>query len=189
MTDRDVEIRIEQGTYVDGGTVWNTYIPGHSISFLPVDYLYEGVIPPRGRPVFRSPVGDDGYWFWAELPPGHPGGDTSLRFYYLTATGRPTGSAGSRSRTVRAAGIHGVYAMHGSSGNSIRSNDFQWISGNPMRVRNDSNSNDIRDNEFTRTGQPNGGFYSDWSCDAECAAATTSHESARVTGICSGTTR
>lgn len=79
----DVEVRVSQGTYVDNQTTWETYVPGHTISFMPVDYEYgEGASGIAGRPVFRSD-GTPGYWMYARLPEGHAGGDTGLRFYYL----------------------------------------------------------------------------------------------------------
>jgi hypothetical protein len=79
----DVEVRIDQGLYTDNQTSWETYIPGHTITFMPEDYEYgEGYSGIAGRPVFRSD-GSAGYWFKAKLPTAHPGGDTGLRFYYL----------------------------------------------------------------------------------------------------------
>jgi hypothetical protein len=79
----DVEVRIAQGTYVGTHTVWQYYVPGHTISFMPVDYRYgDGASDIAGRPVFRGD-GTPGFWFSARLPSGHPGGDTNLRFYYL----------------------------------------------------------------------------------------------------------
>lgn len=227
----NVEVRIEQGTYESGSLAWDTYVPGHTISFLPVDYNYEGVIPPGGRPVFQPPAGHANYWFYAKLPTGHPGGDMGLRFYYLEVTGygqgglafvgntevvgdlqRPSGlglngntvygmkfrnlgstynpdveygfggvtgknSSGNQivnnhfvhleNEAPSEAGIHGIYLAHGSSNNYVKSNYFEWISGNPMRVRNDSNDNNIRDNTFKRTGL--GSYYSDWSCGTKCS--------------------
>jgi len=42
--DQDVEVRIAGGTYVASQTVWQTYRPGHTISFLP-----RRALPGRGR--------------------------------------------------------------------------------------------------------------------------------------------
>lgn len=79
----DVEIRIKRGVYVAPQTTWDFYIPGRSISFLPADYQYgeaaSGIV---GRPIFRGD-GSRGWWLRAQLPAGHRGGDTGLRFYYL----------------------------------------------------------------------------------------------------------
>ncbi len=66
------------------------------------------------------------------------------------------------------AAIHGIYALHGSSGNTIRGNAFYAISGHPMRVRNQSNANNVSANTFTLTG---GAGYSDWFCDQACVDA------------------
>src|SRR4051794_17166122 len=47
----DVEVRIAPGTYQEDPMKWHTYVPGHTISFLPVGYDYgdgTGVV----RPVF-----------------------------------------------------------------------------------------------------------------------------------------
>jgi hypothetical protein len=63
--------------------------------------------------------------------------------------------------------IHGVYLAHHSTGNSVRGNRFEIISGDPIRIRNDSNDNDVFHNVFERTGRF--ALYSDWFCDAECA--------------------
>jgi hypothetical protein len=87
----DVEVRINQGTYVAPPMHdWRFYIPGHTISFMPVDYQYgEGQDGIAGRPVFRN-LADrpSGYWLQPRLPkdpadPMYDGGDSGLRFYYL----------------------------------------------------------------------------------------------------------
>lgn len=229
--DTDVEIRIAQGTYTVERTMWRTYVPGHTISFLPIDYTYNNSLPPGGRPVFQSDA-TGGYWFWAELPANHPGGDTGLRFYYLEVRGYsrgglaivgPTAAVNDRRVPVGAGMngnvvfgmrfdtngslhnaastgyggfvawnsshnsirnnhfvrlenaaheynlIHGIYLAHGASHNLIEDNAFRYITGHPMNVRNDSNSNLVRENVFQRTGYPAGGYFSDWSCGVECA--------------------
>lgn len=228
----DVEIRIATGQYVAPTTRWDTFIAGHTISFLPVNYSYTGSLPPGGRPVFRSD-GGPGYWMWANLPAGHAGGDTRLRFYYLEVTGYgtgglaivgptatvnglkrpsgpgmngntvygmnfhtmgtahstdPTGYGGlvmwnSRNNTIRnnhfndlendapdGGLIHGIYLSHGASDNLISNNSFRWITGGPVRVRNDSNGNHVHHNTFTRTSVDPVGFFSEWSCDLACAS-------------------
>ena len=227
----NVEIRIAPGVYVAPTTRWDTFINGYTISFLPLSYAYTGSLPPDGRPVFRSD-GTAGYWMWASLPAGHPGGDTRLRFYYLEITGygagglaivgptatvnglkRPVGQGmngntvygmkfhrmgtahsadsvgygglvtwNSRNNSIRnnhfdylensapdGGLIHGIYLAHGSSGNLISNNSFRWITGGPVRVRNDSNGNQVRENTFTRTSVSPVGFFSEWSCDQACA--------------------
>ncbi|HEY8472997.1 MAG TPA: hypothetical protein VIL37_10240 [Natronosporangium sp.] len=79
----DVEVRIEQGVYIAPPTTWTFLVPGHTVTFLPIDYAYgAGADDIAGRPVFRGD-GSSGFWLSAELPEGHPGGDAGLRFYYL----------------------------------------------------------------------------------------------------------
>jgi hypothetical protein len=80
----DVEVRITQGTYVAGQTNWDTFLPGHSITFMPIDYNYgEGIADIAGRPVFRGngtgSKDHEGHWLYV-----HGDGNTRLRFYYLT---------------------------------------------------------------------------------------------------------
>lgn len=48
--------------------------------------------------------------------------------------------------------IHGLYIVHGSSNNVIRDNIFRGISGSPVKVRNSSNNNDVRENRFENSG-------------------------------------
>lgn len=79
----DVEVRIHQGTYIAPQTNWHYRIPGHTITFMPVDYEYgEGYSGIAGRPVFRSAGGWD-YWFKVTAAPEDTGGTFGLRFYYL----------------------------------------------------------------------------------------------------------
>lgn len=99
----DVEIRIAPGTYTVPQTRWQTYVPGHSITFLPYGYDYSGTLPPGGRPVFQSD-GSAGYWFWANLPAGSSGTDTRLRFYYLEARGYSGGGLAIVGPTTESAG-------------------------------------------------------------------------------------
>jgi Right handed beta helix region len=86
----NVEVRIEQGTYVAGQTRWTFYVPGHTISFLPVNYVVGKGRPPGGDPVFTDTTlgraHTAGWWLQAQEPasgPLHDGGTTGLRFYYL----------------------------------------------------------------------------------------------------------
>lgn len=91
----DVEIRIRQGTYeAPPMHNWRFYVPGHTVSFLPIDYEYgEGLDGIAGRPIFRNRRAADGsypagYWLQPRLPndPAEPlyhGGTSGLRFYYL----------------------------------------------------------------------------------------------------------
>lgn len=119
----DVEIRVKAGVYTAAPVTWTTYVPGHTISFLPADYTYgRGSDAIKARPVFRGD-GSNGFWFRAELPEGHAGGDTRLRFYYLQVEqysnggimldgGTKTGTQGmiaGASRGVNGNTIYGMY--------------------------------------------------------------------------------
>jgi hypothetical protein len=88
-----VEVRIKQGTYVAPPFHnWRFYIPGHSISFVPIDYVPGQGLPAGGLPVFRNArCGSsycNGFWLQPRLPsetsdPLYDGGNSGLRFYYL----------------------------------------------------------------------------------------------------------
>jgi hypothetical protein len=87
----DVTVRIEQGTYVAGQTTWQFYVPGHTISFMPANYVVGHGRPAGGDPAFVDATSHGkhvaGWWFHAQLPGSgsslHDGGNTGLRFYYL----------------------------------------------------------------------------------------------------------
>jgi hypothetical protein len=115
----DVEVRIALGTYVAAQTTWHFYIPGHFISFMPVDYEYgDGVEGVAGRPVFRS-NGRSGWWFSARLPSGHPGGRTNLRFYYLKVERYSSGGlAISGGTAINRLGVR-VPSGAGANGNTV----------------------------------------------------------------------
>jgi hypothetical protein len=90
-SDQDVEVRIHAGTYIAPQTVWQTYRPGHTISFMPDDYqIGAGGDSIAARPVFQNAraTGSNryitGYWFYACAGGALTAGGTSgLRFYYL----------------------------------------------------------------------------------------------------------
>jgi Right handed beta helix region len=117
----DVEVRIKQGRYVAPPVKWSTYIPNHTITFLPLDYEFgEGRAGISGLPVFRGD-GSNGFWFKAEPAPGHQG-DTRLGFYFLQVEGYNAGGlifdggtevSGRRIRGVDQLGVNGntVYGM------------------------------------------------------------------------------
>jgi hypothetical protein len=48
--------------------------------------------------------------------------------------------------------IHGVYLLNNSGNNVIQNNNFSYISGDPIKVRDYSNYNKIYSNSFVRTG-------------------------------------
>jgi hypothetical protein len=62
--------------------------------------------------------------------------------------------------------MHGVYLAHSSDHNVIEHNRFRNISGDPIRVRDYSNHNEIISNMFTRAGKC--AFLSEWHGDEEC---------------------
>jgi hypothetical protein len=63
--------------------------------------------------------------------------------------------------------IHGVYLAHRSNNNLVTENRFQDISGDPIRLRNYSNYNQILSNKFWRTGDR--ALISTWNArNTEC---------------------
>jgi parallel beta-helix repeat protein len=87
----NVVIKIEQGTYVAGSTTWSYYVPGHTISFQPANYVAGHGRPAGGDPAFVN-VSSKGQhpantWLHAELPGTssslHNGGNVGLQFHYL----------------------------------------------------------------------------------------------------------
>lgn len=112
----DVEVRINQGTYTAGQTTWNTFLDGHTITFMPADFtpgMAWGDF--AGRPVFQSDDGP-GWWMYAQLPSGHPGGTTGLKFYYLTVQGYAAGGLVLHGRYTTVNGLR-VPATAGANGN------------------------------------------------------------------------
>lgn len=93
--------------------------------------------------------------------------------------------------------LHGVYLAHHSDSNTVRNNRFSYISGDPIRARNDSNHNNVYGNTFERTGTK--GLYSDWFCDTangcvtpnnprECAShGNLFHDNNNISGYNGGT--
>lgn len=93
--DANVEVRIKGGTYVAAPITWTTYRPGHTISFMPIDYVAgQGRASVSSMPVFENKKATSGRyitgsWFTGCLPASGPlssGGDSGLRFHYLTVT-------------------------------------------------------------------------------------------------------
>jgi hypothetical protein len=154
--DGDVEVRINQGTYLAAQTTWDYYIPGHTITFMPHDYEYgEGVSGIAGRPLFKSTNGV-GWWLNVILPVGNPGMDTGLRFYYLAIEGYLKGGV------IIQGGQHNVGGMRVPLGSGANGNTFfgmifrwmgsAWVSGIGMGyggiVLENSSRNSIRNNHF-----------------------------------------
>ncbi len=70
--------------------------------------------------------------------------------------------------------IHATYIAHLADRNRIHRNRFINHSGDPIRVRDFSNDNDIRDNYFILAG--NTGAYSEWYCDQDARDDCTKPE-------------
>jgi hypothetical protein len=160
----DVQIRIDQGTYVTGQTRWTFYVPGHSISFMPLNYVLGHGRPPGGDPVFADTGSGGahtaGWWLQAQEPSSGPlsdGGTTGLRFYYLQIEDYTNGisldgQAGHSSQS------HGMYIKpsEGVNGNSVSGMTFTHIgdlfapgqTGFGAILLTDSSGNDITNNTF-----------------------------------------
>jgi hypothetical protein len=50
--DRDVDVRIDQGSYSGQSVVWTWYHPAHALRFMPIDYFGGGIASIAGRPQF-----------------------------------------------------------------------------------------------------------------------------------------
>ncbi|MFI1488165.1 hypothetical protein [Streptomyces sp. NPDC020747] len=89
----DVEVRIKQGTYIAPPFhEWRFYVPGHKVSFMPIDYVPGQGVPAGGLPVFKNATCGTaycaGFWLQPRLPrdtgdPLYGGGDSNLDFRYL----------------------------------------------------------------------------------------------------------
>jgi hypothetical protein len=66
--------------------------------------------------------------------------------------------------------IHSLYIAHMSDRNVIRANRFKDNSGDPIRLRDFSNDNQITDNKLTKVGTAG---YSEWYCDHEARTDCT----------------
>ncbi|MBO0870035.1 MAG: right-handed parallel beta-helix repeat-containing protein, partial [Micromonosporaceae bacterium] len=171
----DVEVRIRQGRYASPPLGdWHTYIPGHTISFMPADYKYgDGIADIAGRPVFDNPRASgggyaSGWWLVAKLPgdpadPMHNGGTSGLRFYYLAVqhynggislwgdSGHDT-TDNTYNPPLRSQPTPGL------NGNTIYGMAFQWIGtkyvggtfGYGAVLLTDSSNNRIDNNHFTQ---------------------------------------
>ena len=127
----DVQVRIEQGTYVAGETDWTFYIPGHTISFMPVNYVLGQGRPPGGDPMFAETPQHFWWWFHALEPasataPLHNGGTTGLRFYYLEIKGYANGIGLDGQTGHPSVNKQGMYILPsaGVNGNSVTGMTF-----------------------------------------------------------------
>ena len=161
----DVQVRIEQGTYIAGETDWTFYIPGHTISFMPVNYVLGKGRPPGGDPVFRETPTHYWWWFHAYEPkaasaPLHNGGTTGLRFYYLAVEDYANGIGLDGQAGHSSVNKQGMYIRPslGVNGNSVTGMTFldigdkygpgKGIDGFGGILLTDSSNNVISNNTF-----------------------------------------
>jgi hypothetical protein len=71
-------------------------------------------------------------------------------------------------RSATAGHIHGVYLAHNSNNNVVVKNAFSYITGDPIKVRDFSNFNQIISNTFVRTGRT--AFFHDAPSAGECSS-------------------
>lgn len=171
--DADVEVRIKQGSYIASELHWRFYIPGHTISFMPIDYQYgDGLNDIAGLPVFQNALCGSsycgGYWIQMRLPtstvdPMYNGGNSGLRFYYLRVQYYPAGGVSIYGNSGRDAAddtynppLH-VPATNGINGNKFFGMQFhklgnKWAVGAGYGygaiVLNNSSNNQIHNNHF-----------------------------------------
>jgi hypothetical protein len=171
----DVEVRIGQGKYASPPMEsWDTYVPGHTISFMPIDYqLGGGIGDIAGRPVFYNPESaggtyQNGWWLVAKLPtdaadPMRDGGTSGLRFYYLEAhhyNGGISllGNNGHDNTDDTYSPPLSQQSTPGLNGNTVFGMVFQWIGtkhvggtfGYGAILLTDSSNNRIANNHFNQ---------------------------------------
>lgn len=161
----DVQVRIDQGTYVAGETDWTFYIPGHTISFMPVNYVLGKGRPAGGDPVFAETAAHFWWWFHAFEPkaataPLNDGGTTGLRFYYLQVQGYANGIGFDGEAGHTAVNKQGMYILpsKGVNGNTVTGMTFlnigdkfgpgKGIDGFGAILLTDSSNNVISNNTF-----------------------------------------
>ncbi|GAA2085012.1 right-handed parallel beta-helix repeat-containing protein [Actinomadura alba] len=153
----DVEVRVAQGDYVAPPLKWTTFVPGHAITFLPIDYeIGESADGIAGRPVFRG-EGSPGFWFRALFEQGGHRGDTRLRFFFLRVEGYSEGGITFDGGTAVNNARMVMPASGGMNGNTVHGMVFHEL-GSKHTGRGvgygaidliNSRDNLIQDNEFT----------------------------------------
>lgn len=123
----DVEVRVQHGTYVAPPVQWTTYVPGHAITFLPIDYQFGagtgGSGGSGGRPVFRGD-GRNGFWLRAAQQPV----DARLSFYFLQVEGYSAGGI-----SVEGATQDAQRAATPANGNSVYGMIFRRLGSKHAR--------------------------------------------------------
>jgi hypothetical protein len=129
----DVEVRIKQGIYVAPPTEWTTYVPGHTITFLPLDFEFgeerDGI---SGRPIFRGD-GSKGFWFRAGQPSAGRHGDTRLGFYFLQVENYSAGGIAFDGGTALAGRPVSAPAGAGPDGNTVYGMVFRGLGSRHVR--------------------------------------------------------
>ena len=70
--------------------------------------------------------------------------------------------------------LHALYFAHGSSGNRVERNTFEDGCGDPIRFRDASNKNVVRNNTFTKVGKTSA--VSEWFCAGSTACTKKTSE-------------
>jgi hypothetical protein len=129
----DVEVRIKQGTYVAPPTYWTTFVPGRTITFLPLDYEFgeerDGI---SDRPIFRGD-GGKGFWFRAVPQPATQHRDTRLGFYFLQVENYSTGGIAFDGGTADTGPRTTAPAAGGPNGNTVYGMVFRNLGSRHVR--------------------------------------------------------
>lgn len=143
--ERDVEVRIAQGTYVGQSVKWTYYHPVFRVAFMPVDYaMGDGIDDIAGRPVFDG----DGASSWLSLEVAE-GERTGLEFYYLQVERYlATGLAFKGDRNDPDGGWNGGNRVFGMTFTRIGSKHVAGEQGYGALDLVNSRDNDIRNNHF-----------------------------------------
>lgn len=201
---RDVQVRVEPGTYRNAETVWTYSDPEHDTVIVPADWDESwgsaDVTAHGGYPVMDGghEVGG-GLWAlntqhlsvyyikwyrYVDIGIYQEGGSGSF-FYgnvferfgtYYRSTDSMTYSGitlhGADDNTIRNNVFknilndthygheHGVYLAHDADRNQVLNNSFTNIGGDPVRVRDGSDSNTVTGNRFELSGT--NGYIGDW---------------------------
>ncbi|MCK5795550.1 MAG: right-handed parallel beta-helix repeat-containing protein [Deltaproteobacteria bacterium] len=151
--NRDVEVRIEQGTYTGQSVTWTYYNPFHKIAFMPIDYHGGGVNSIAGLPVFDGRGA--GAFLGLHASDGKP---TRLEFVYLEIRGyQKFGILFGGNRDDFANGWNGYNRIYGCRLTKIGSYDNPGAHGYGALDFVNSRHNTIRNNHFVNVRNASGG--------------------------------